>query len=86
MSKVDRAFTLLEVMAAVALLGILYTVLARVAIEGLRAEGESKRRLEASLLADARLEETFNTLEGSVAMPPVGHSEATEGDFTSPST
>ena len=82
MSKVDRAFTLLEVMAAVALLGILYTVLARVAIEGLRAEGESKRRLEASLLADARMEATFNTLEGSVAMPPVGHSEVTEGDFT----
>jgi len=82
MSRYNRAFTLLEVMAAVALLGILYTVLARVAIEGLRAEGESERRLEASLLADSRLSETFSTVEGSVAMPPVGHSEVTEGDFT----
>jgi hypothetical protein len=69
-------------MAAVALLGILYSVLARAAIEGLRAEGESERRLEASLLADSRLAETFNTLEGSVALPPLGHSEVTEGDFT----
>jgi len=75
-------FTLLEVMAAVALLGILYTVLARVAIEGLRAEGESKRRLEASLLADARIADSFTALTGNVVMPELGRSETTEGDFT----
>jgi len=77
-----RGFTLLEVMAAVALLGILYTVLARVAIEGLRAEGESARRLEASLLADSEIADSFTTLEGGVVMPDVGHSEKAEGDFT----
>jgi prepilin-type N-terminal cleavage/methylation domain-containing protein len=48
-------FTLFEVMAAVLVLGILYSVLATSAIEGLRAEGESRRRLEASLLADDHL-------------------------------
>lgn len=48
-------FTMFEVLAAVLVLGILYTVLATSAIEGLRAEGESKRRLQASLLADEHL-------------------------------
>jgi prepilin-type N-terminal cleavage/methylation domain-containing protein len=75
-------FTLLEVMAAVALLAILYTVLARVAIEGLRGEGESKRRLEAALLADARIAESFTAFSGGFVMPELGHSELTEGEFT----
>jgi prepilin-type N-terminal cleavage/methylation domain-containing protein len=75
-------FTLLEVMAAVALLAILYTVLARVAIEGLRGEGESKRRLEAALLADQRIAESFTPVSGGFVMPPLGHSELTEGEFT----
>jgi prepilin-type N-terminal cleavage/methylation domain-containing protein len=75
-------FTLLEVLAAVALLGILYTVLARVAIEALRAEGESQRRLEASLLADSKLDESFMASAGAVAIPELGHTETTEGDFT----
>ena len=69
-------------MAAVALLGILYSVLARVAIEGLRAEGESQRRIEASLLADERVADSFTGIEGGIVMPPLGHSETTEGDFT----
>ncbi len=81
-SSRNPGFTLLEVMAAVALLGILYSVLARVAIEGLRAEGESKRRIEASMLADERVAGSFTGLEGGVVMPPLGHSETTEGDFT----
>jgi type II secretory pathway pseudopilin PulG len=51
-SRRDGAFTLLEVMAAVLVLGMLYAVLATAAIRGLRSEGESKRRIEASLLAD----------------------------------
>ncbi|HEY8155399.1 MAG TPA: type II secretion system protein [Myxococcota bacterium] len=81
MSRSNRAFTLLEVMAAVALLGILYTVLARVAIEALRAEGESRRRLEAALIADTKLGDSFTATEGSVVIPPLGHSEITQGDF-----
>jgi prepilin-type N-terminal cleavage/methylation domain-containing protein len=47
-----RGFTLFEVMAAVLVLGILYTVLATSAIQGLHSEGVSRRRLEASLVAD----------------------------------
>ena len=81
-SSLRPGFTLLEVMAAVALLGILYTVLARVAIEGLRAEGESERRLEACLLADARLADSFTGINGNVVMPDLGHRETTEGAFT----
>jgi len=75
-------FTLLEVMAAVALLAILYTVLARVAIQGLRAEGESQRRLEAALLADERVAESFTAVSGAFVLPELGHNETTEGDFT----
>ena len=48
-------FTLIEVLGAVAVLAILYTVLASVAIQALRAEGESRRRMEASLLIGERL-------------------------------
>jgi hypothetical protein len=47
-----EAFTLLEVLAAVAILGIWFSVLASVAIQGQRSEGENVRRIRASLLAD----------------------------------
>lgn len=52
-----RGFTLLEVLGAVAILGISYVMLATASIQGLRAVGESQRRLEASLLADRILTE-----------------------------
>jgi prepilin-type N-terminal cleavage/methylation domain-containing protein len=47
-----RGFTLLEVLAAVAILGIWFAVLANVAIQGLRSEGLNERRIRASLIAD----------------------------------
>ena len=50
--RTDSGFTLLEVLAAVAILGIWFVVLANVAIQGLRAEGENERRIRASLIAD----------------------------------
>ena len=50
-------FTLLEVLAAVAILGMLFTVLAGVAVTGLRAEGTNLRRVRASLVADNVLSE-----------------------------
>ena len=53
----SRGFTLLEVLAAVAILGVWYVILAAVAIQGLRAQGESQRRLEASFLADEAIAE-----------------------------
>lgn len=82
MRRAERALTLLEVLAAVALLGLLYTVLARTAVQGLRAEGESKRRIEASLLLDAELVTIETQLAAGVA-PPLGfnETEAEAGDF-----
>ena len=74
-----RGFTLLEVLAAVAVLAIVYTVLAGSAMQGLANEGESYRRLEASLLADRELA----LIEGQllVAAPDLGVTEKEEGDF-----
>lgn len=72
-------FTLFEVMAAVLVLGVLYSVLATSAIEGLRIEGESRRRLEASLLADAHLVDLESGLEAGV-VPEIGPPQETEVD------
>jgi len=55
MRSSNRGFTLFEVLGAVAILAILYTTLSTVAIRGLRSEGESRRMLEASLIADWEL-------------------------------
>lgn len=67
-------FTLLEVLVAVAVLGILYSVLGRVAIQHLQYEGEAARRLEASLLADAAVLEIESQAALGVA-PPLGQQE-----------
>ena len=82
MSRSDpiSGFTLLEVLAAVAVLGILFTVLSNVAIEGLRHEGESKRRIDASLIADRAMID-LETEFGSGIVPPTGRTEFMEGDF-----
>ncbi len=56
-SRTDGGFTLLEVLAAVAILGMLFSVLAGVAVTGLRAEGINLRRIRASLVADNLLSE-----------------------------
>lgn len=50
-----RGFTLLEVLGAVLVIGVAFTLLAGANIEGLRAEGVARRELEASLLADRTL-------------------------------
>lgn len=73
-------FTLLEVLAAVAVLGLVYSVLATAAIEGLRAEGDAGRRIRASLLADRRITD----IEAQVAMgqtPDPGKTEDEEEEF-----
>ena len=73
-------FTLLEVMAAVALLGTVYTVLGGAGIQGLQHEGESRRRIQASLLADALLAEIEGSIDaGRVA--EAGKQQSREGDF-----
>ncbi|HXV36929.1 MAG TPA: prepilin-type N-terminal cleavage/methylation domain-containing protein [Myxococcota bacterium] len=67
----DRGFTLLEVLAAVSILAILYTTLSTVAMRGLRSEGESQRMLEASLIADWQLSEFEADLEAGL-IPEIG--------------
>jgi prepilin-type N-terminal cleavage/methylation domain-containing protein len=68
MRRAERALTLLEVMAAVALLGILYTFLAKAATQGVRSEADSRRRMEASLLADRKLAEIETRLAAGEAL------------------
>jgi hypothetical protein len=71
---------LLEVLGAVLVLGMLYSVLAEVAIQGLRAEGESRRRLEASLFADELLTDIEASIdEGDI--PPLGVSLEEEDPY-----
>jgi prepilin-type N-terminal cleavage/methylation domain-containing protein len=83
MSRPDPAragFTLLEVLAAVAVLGILYVVLADVSIQGLRAEGRSRLRLEASLVADRWLSDLELAIEAG-GVPDFGTAEDEEDIF-----
>jgi prepilin-type N-terminal cleavage/methylation domain-containing protein len=80
MRRNSAAFTLLEVMAAVAVIAIVFTTLARVANEGLRSQGLNRRRLEASLLADQYLSEVEIQIASGVA-PEIGESESEEGTF-----
>jgi prepilin-type N-terminal cleavage/methylation domain-containing protein len=80
MRRSDTGFTLLEVMAAVAVVAIVFTTLSRVASQGLQSEGISSRRLEASLLAD----EVLSDIEAQVAAgatPAIGSEESEEGVF-----
>jgi len=67
-------FTLLEVLGAVAIIGLAFTLLARANIEGLRAEGTARRQLEASLLADRTLAGLEAQLQDGV-VPELGSRE-----------
>ena len=80
MTRTRSAFTLLEVLAAVAVIGIVFTTLARAGILGLRAEGRAERRLAASLLADRILADLEAGLAAGIA-PAVGFDEREEEDF-----
>ena len=65
---------------AVAILGIVTVVLARVAIQGMQIEGDAKRRLQASLLADRLLNEIEVGLLSGQA-PRLGPSRVDEGPY-----
>ncbi len=78
--RVGAGFTLLEVMAAVAIFGLVYVVIARVAIGGLGLEGDAERRLRASLLADRALTEIEIALRAGAA-PRLGRTERSEDEF-----
>jgi prepilin-type N-terminal cleavage/methylation domain-containing protein len=80
MRSTERGFTLIEVLAAIAILGLLYTLLTESAILGLRSEKGSLRRLEASLTADHWLAELETQLNAGI-VPPLGDLEEEDGDF-----
>lgn len=74
MRALDRrlrgGFTLLEVLCAVAVLGIALTALARASVMGLQDEGETTRRAQASLLADRTIEGIEANMELGQAPEP----------------
>lgn len=75
----ERGFTLLEVLVAVALLGLVVSVLAGSAIQGMSYEGDAARRMRASLLADRALWQVEAALKLG-APPQPGHEESQEGE------
>jgi prepilin-type N-terminal cleavage/methylation domain-containing protein len=79
-SRLDCGFTLFEVLAAILIFGLLYTVLAEVAIRSVFAEGNTGRRLRASLVADRAIVEVEAQLEQGIA-PPLGETETDDGEF-----
>ena len=78
--RARRGFTLIEVMAAVAVIGLVFSLLARMNIQGLRAEGRAARQLAAGLVADRVLAELEASLLAGVT-PPLGRNERREDDF-----
>lgn len=79
-SSTARGFTLLEVLGAVAVVGLVFTVLATGAIRSLRAEGVNQRRMRAALLADQTLFDIETGL-ASGAFPELGETETESEEF-----
>ena len=75
-----EAFSLLEVLAAVAILAIWYVVIAAMATDGLRKQGISNRLLEASEIAGRLITEIEATAVQGIA-PELRDEETQEGDF-----
>lgn len=68
-------------MAAVAILGIVYAYLAQAASQGILTVGDSRWRLEASLLADEAMAQLQQQMQAGAPLP-VGPEEETEaGEF-----
>ena len=78
-AKRNQGFTLLEVLGAVAVLGIWYFVLAALATDGLLKQGQNLRKLQAGIIADRVLAELeVSSLGGSV---PERMDETFEGEL-----
>ncbi|MEE2677480.1 MAG: type II secretion system protein [Myxococcota bacterium] len=76
----SNGFTLLEVLAAVAFVGLVFTALSRSATVGIISEGDNRRRMEAAMLADA----TMTAIEAglkTLQLPPEGITEEEVDEF-----
>ncbi|NRA98164.1 MAG: type II secretion system protein [Planctomycetes bacterium] len=78
--RTSRGFTLLEVLAAVAFVGLVFTALSRSATVGIISEGDNRRRMEAAALADAEMTQIELGLQSS-GVPEDGLSEREVDDF-----
>ena len=76
----EPGFTLLEVMAGVLVLGLLYTVLASAAMRGLRSEGTDRRRADAAMVADRQLAALETEIEAGAPFAD-GRSEQEQEPF-----
>lgn len=79
--KAERAFTLLEVMAAVAVLGMTYSLLIGWAGSGIHSEATSERRLATSLRADQEIARIESDLALGNPLPPNGLGRSIEEPF-----
>ena len=77
--RAKQGFTLFEVLGAIALLAIVYTMLSTAAIRGLQTEGKSRRKLEASLIVDLEMAEIEMELDRGI-MRPLGEEESETED------
>ena len=76
----NAGFSLLEVLGAVAILGIWFTMISQISMIGLRNEGRSYRALMASLVVDEVLHEIeLDMLRGN--WPQVDSSEEETDDY-----
>jgi len=76
----ESGMTLLEVMAAVVIVGLVHVVFFQAGGELLGREGENRRRIEATLLADRTLAELESALDRGL-VPAPGVEAETVGDF-----
>lgn len=73
--RTGRGFTLLEVMAAVGIMALVFTVLAGHAMQGLASQGEGHRLLEAADIADEIMADLEIQMNEDI-LPPEGVEES----------
>jgi len=78
--RARRGFTLIEVLAAVAFVGLVFTALSRSATVGIISEGDNRRRMEAAMLADAEMTRIEIGLQ-NLQIPAEGTTEQEIDDF-----
>jgi prepilin-type N-terminal cleavage/methylation domain-containing protein len=76
----ERAFTLIEVMAAVFMLGLFVAAISQLLTQARRNEGHARLQAEATALADRAIAEIEEGIARGAA-PPLGERETGDGDW-----